>query len=97
MICLDLQPLSIVEDKGFIAYVRELNKNYQFPTRKTIRNSLLPKLFNDVKAQLKIELASHKNVAISPQISRATLKTKASLESLFIIIIETKRQKFWTF
>ncbi len=45
MVAKDMQPLSIVEDKGFIAFCKELDEKYQLPTRKTLRLVHLPVLF----------------------------------------------------
>uniref|UniRef100_A0A3Q3FFT6 BED-type domain-containing protein n=1 Tax=Labrus bergylta TaxID=56723 RepID=A0A3Q3FFT6_9LABR len=45
MIALDLQPFSIVEDKGFRQYTKELNPNYVLPSRKTLSNSIIPELY----------------------------------------------------
>ncbi|XP_065810939.1 zinc finger BED domain-containing protein 4-like [Labrus bergylta] len=45
LIALDLQPFSIVEDKGFWQYTKELNPNYVLPSRKTLSNSIIPELY----------------------------------------------------
>uniref|UniRef100_A0A3Q3FCW9 BED-type domain-containing protein n=1 Tax=Labrus bergylta TaxID=56723 RepID=A0A3Q3FCW9_9LABR len=45
MIALDLQPFSIVEDKGFRQYTKDLNPNYVLPSRKTLSNSSIPELY----------------------------------------------------
>ncbi|XP_017888665.1 zinc finger BED domain-containing protein 1-like, partial [Ceratina calcarata] len=49
MICQDLQPLSIVDDKGFIELLRELEPRYQFPSRNTLRHTILPQVYKSVK------------------------------------------------
>jgi hypothetical protein len=36
MICLDLQPISIVENEGFLSYSKSLNSNYKVPSRSTV-------------------------------------------------------------
>ena len=41
MICLDLQPLSIVDDLGFIRYTRALDPRYELPSRRTISRYVL--------------------------------------------------------
>ncbi|CAG4952924.1 unnamed protein product [Parnassius apollo] len=38
----DYQPLSIVEDKGFLKYTNALNPSYKAPSRKTISASWIP-------------------------------------------------------
>jgi len=42
LICKDLQPLSVVENEGFREYSSHLNPRYKIPSRKTIRDKLIP-------------------------------------------------------
>ena len=65
MIAKDLQPLSVVEDEGFRDFVKNLDPRFQIPTRKTLRNNLLPKLYEDVKGELKTQLQSVSSVALT--------------------------------
>lgn len=44
----DLQPFSIVDDKGFKKFVRLLNPSYMLPSRRTISSVLLPALYKEV-------------------------------------------------
>lgn len=44
----DHQPLSIVEDKGFVAYSKMLNSNYELPSRKTISTNMLDEHYNQL-------------------------------------------------
>ncbi|XP_015437849.1 PREDICTED: zinc finger BED domain-containing protein 4-like [Dufourea novaeangliae] len=46
----DLQPFSIVEDKGFQAYTRMLNPKYSLPTRKTLKR-LVENMYEETKWQ----------------------------------------------
>ncbi|XP_036345283.1 zinc finger BED domain-containing protein 1-like [Rhagoletis pomonella] len=52
MICVDLQPLSIVEDEGFRNYTYQLNPNYSLPSRKMLAEKLLPQQYDVSKAAL---------------------------------------------
>lgn len=38
----DYQPFSIVEDKGFVNLIHDLNPSYKLPNRKTITNTMIP-------------------------------------------------------
>ncbi|KAK9739868.1 BED zinc finger [Popillia japonica] len=42
MITRDYQPLSIVEDEGFIGYSHKLQPLYKIPSRKTLSSDMLP-------------------------------------------------------
>ncbi len=53
MISQDLQPLSVVEDKGFTNFCRLLDKKYKMPTRIHLRQVLLPEAFNKIQRKLK--------------------------------------------
>ncbi len=57
MIGKDLEPMSIVEDIGFQDYSRILDRKYRPPTRATLRDSLIPELFNRVREDLKAKLS----------------------------------------
>ncbi|XP_072392289.1 zinc finger BED domain-containing protein 4-like [Diabrotica undecimpunctata] len=46
---LDLQPFSVVEDKGFREFVKILNPSYQLPDRKVISKTLLPALYEECR------------------------------------------------
>lgn len=56
MVCLDFQPLSIVENKGFQEYTRKLqetilkndNVPYKLPNRKTFTNNLMNSEYSTV-------------------------------------------------
>ncbi len=65
MIVKDLQPLSVVEDEGFITYSWELDKRYKPPTRANLRTVLLPSLFERVQAIVKKDLSSVSHVSLT--------------------------------
>ena len=50
MIAMDFQPFSIVEDKGFKAFVQAINPTYVLPSRKTLSQKMIPQLFNTERA-----------------------------------------------
>ena len=45
MIVCDLQPTTIVEDRGFRQFVLTLDTRYQLPSRRTIMRDVLPKKY----------------------------------------------------
>ncbi|XP_073412762.1 zinc finger BED domain-containing protein 4-like [Dendrobates tinctorius] len=52
MIARDFQPFSIVEDKGFRKYTYYLNPMYNIPSKKTIIQTVLPRLYDRERAKL---------------------------------------------
>lgn len=60
-----MQPLSVVENEGFIKFVKELDPRYQLPSRSTITRSLLPKKYEKLKDAVKRELTQVKHVALT--------------------------------
>lgn len=52
MIVKEYHPISIVEDPEFRKFVHLLSPNYNIPTRKTISNSLIPAVYNELKEEI---------------------------------------------
>lgn len=73
LILLDLQPFSIVDDKGFRAFVDELDKSYKLPSRATLTR-LLPQRYQDCLETVKFKLSTVKYVCLTTDAwtSRAT-------------------------
>lgn len=65
MICLDLQPISIVEDEGFLKLLNHLEPRYNVPSRKTFSSKILINMYKKVQAQVKSDLLEAKHVAIT--------------------------------
>lgn len=80
MICLDLQPLSFTEDIGFRYLMSQAEPLYSIPSRATVRNKLLPELYNDILARLKNDISMHmdKNGAVSITTDAWSSKTMSS-------------------
>ena len=55
MIATDLQPISIVEDKGFQTFVHTLDGRYEIPSRRTLM-SKIPEIYESVKTSLRQRL-----------------------------------------
>ena len=56
-IAVDIQPTSIIEDKGFHKFVNALDPRYAFPSRRTIMRSMLPAKYEHVREGLKDQLS----------------------------------------
>ena len=61
----DMQPFTIVEDKGFREFVQGLDPRYQLPSRKYISSSLLPSKYEETKSKLVHLLKQVDDIAIT--------------------------------
>ena len=52
MIAIDSQPLYIVEDPGFISFVKNLEPRYKIPSRKYFTEKIFPKIIKGVKVEV---------------------------------------------
>ena len=52
MVALDMQPFSIVSDKGFQNFVNKLDNRYKLPSQNTLKNNLLPQRYEEIKNKL---------------------------------------------
>lgn len=68
MIALDYQPLSLVENTGFINYSKLLQPLYQPPSRKTLSTKLIPNAYNKIRTQLTDILGQVKYVSVTTDI-----------------------------
>ena len=64
-VAIDMQPFSVVEDKGFRRIVNALDPRYTLPSRRTLTRSLLPDLYWEQYRQLKTELDAAEFVALT--------------------------------
>ena len=74
MIATDLQPVSIVEDQGFLKFLRVLDHKYIPPSRCSIMRDHLPQLYTSKCDELKKELegVTHCSITTDCWTSRAT-------------------------
>ena len=68
MIVEDLQPLSVVEDKGFKKLVNGLNPRYDLPSRREIGRTLLPSIYNREIERARQELDKVKHISLKTDI-----------------------------
>lgn len=65
MIVSDYQPLSIVENVGFLEYTKKLQPLYCVPSRKLLTTKLLPQEYNTISSKLKLVLKNVNNLSIT--------------------------------
>ncbi|XP_076042318.1 zinc finger BED domain-containing protein 4-like [Oratosquilla oratoria] len=68
MIAEDLQPVSVVEDKGFRRLLHGLNPRYQLPSRREISRTLLPNLYKHEVEKMRKELDQAKHISLTTDI-----------------------------
>jgi hypothetical protein len=68
MIAIDMQPTSIVEDRGFQKFVSSLDPRYHPPSRKTIAHTLLPQKYEEVAKKVRAGLDMVEYVATTTDI-----------------------------
>ncbi|XP_055906324.1 E3 SUMO-protein ligase ZBED1-like [Eupeodes corollae] len=58
-------PFCMVEDQEFKKFVQMLNPSYQLPSRKTVSNSLIPRLYEETKVKVQDALATASAVCVT--------------------------------
>lgn len=64
----DFQPLSIVENEGFLEYTRALQPLYKPPNRKKLSYEILPKYYTESASALKTILNEVENITVTTDI-----------------------------
>ncbi|XP_063538120.1 E3 SUMO-protein ligase ZBED1 [Cydia strobilella] len=102
LIVIDMQPLQIVENEGFIAYTKKLNPDYILPSRKKL-TKMLEDRYNLCSVEVKAKLEGVKDIALTTDIwssdgqnafisTTAHFVKDASLHSLVISTTELSEQ-----
>ncbi|XP_066966369.1 zinc finger BED domain-containing protein 4-like [Macrobrachium rosenbergii] len=65
MIATDLQPISIVEDKGFKNFVHGLDPRYVMPSRRDLTRKYLPALYEEAVKQVQGDLRDTPHVSLT--------------------------------
>ena len=65
MMTLDLQPSSMVEDRGILEFMKVVDPKYEPPSRMTIMRDHLPQLYKSKCIALKKELTNIKSCSIT--------------------------------
>lgn len=74
MICMDLQPFSVVEDQGFVDLVQGLDPKYQLPGRNKVSTTLLTKMYDLERSKVQQDLNDATFISLTSDMwtSRAT-------------------------
>lgn len=64
MICHDLRPLSIITDEGF-RDLKVAEPRYVCPSRKTMTNDIIPKLYEETRTKIRNEISSSQVVSLA--------------------------------
>ena len=67
IVATDMQPSSIVDDKGFNKFVHLFDSRYQLPSRRTLMRKL-PEKYKEVKARVKNQLNSASHICLTTDI-----------------------------
>ena len=65
MICLDLQPYSIVNDVGFREFTRSLEPRYKLPTRQQLSSEIIPAMYEMSTDAISTSLSEASSLAIT--------------------------------
>ena len=65
MNCMDMQPFSIVEDRGFRRFIQALDPRYEIPGRKKITQVIIPRIYKKEEESLKKELENTEHIALT--------------------------------
>ncbi|XP_051996488.1 E3 SUMO-protein ligase ZBED1-like [Xyrauchen texanus] len=65
MIVRDLQPMSVVEDEGFQAFVKALDPRYKLPSRKKMTETYLVNMFDECKDKVRATLQNAPSVVLT--------------------------------
>jgi hypothetical protein len=75
MIVLDMQPFSVVSDSGFKQLIKKLDSKYELPSKTTIKQRLLPELYNEIKEKLRRYLETVESVALTTDLWTSNYST----------------------
>ena len=65
MICTDFQPFSIVEDEGFKKFINYLEPNYSMPTRRMLRENVVPEMYESVVGTVETKLSTLEAIGLT--------------------------------
>ena len=81
MITLDYQPLSIVDDVGFVHLLYSLEPRYVAPSRRYVTETVMPKIYETVRKQVEVEIAGTSHISFTRDLWSTTVSVN-SLMSL---------------
>lgn len=72
MICIDGQPFSMVEDKGFKSLINHLEPRYEIPSRTYFSKTELPRLYDKTKQTVNSLLQQAKHISVTTDMWTST-------------------------
>ncbi|CAH1725642.1 unnamed protein product [Aphis gossypii] len=97
MIVADYQPLSLVENVGFIEYTKILQPLYSIPSRKVLTSKLLPQEYNVIILKIKSILLNVNDLSITTDMWTSDSKIYITVmchfifdDQLYSLVIATK-------
>lgn len=86
MIVMDLQPYSIVEDKGFSRLLEHLVPNYKIPNRTHFSTKVVPLLYETIKTKVKFDIDDAEFISLTTDgwTCKHTIQSFYSLTARFI-------------
>ena len=88
MIARDFQPLSIVENGGFLDFVKELNPRYKMITRRGLTSDLIPEIFGLAVNTLKNLMDKSEFIAVTTDAWTSSCNNRSFLGITCHFIIE---------
>ncbi|QQP35181.1 Uncharacterized protein FKW44_023335 [Caligus rogercresseyi] len=77
MILKDLKPVYMVDCKGFRDFIQSLDPYYDIPSRRTIMNTLLPKVFQEDREEVTSEILNAESVSLTSDLWTSKVNTHA--------------------
>lgn len=93
MIVKGLQPISIVEDKGFNAFVKTLDPHYKIPSCKHTMEGTITDLYNSCKEKVKAALQRAHSVVLTTDMW--TLRSTEAYLTVSSHFIDNWQSLFW--
>lgn len=87
MVALDVQPYSIVEDRGFKALMKEVVPGYSLPSRTKLLRVLVPCLYNDTRTKVCAEMRRAFECGMNTFVFMSDLWTLRANESYLSLIV----------
>ncbi|XP_030284370.1 zinc finger BED domain-containing protein 1-like [Sparus aurata] len=84
MVIWDLQPFSIVEDRGFRAFTKTLDLSYTLPGRKTLSKILVPQLYTSCHDSVKERVGHPAAVCLTTDWTSRTTQSYMSMTCHFL-------------
>ncbi|XP_063227326.1 zinc finger BED domain-containing protein 4-like [Bacillus rossius redtenbacheri] len=75
MVCVDGQPLNLVENRGFKELIEHLEPRFTMPTRKTLSNVIVPAMYESTVKSVEVQLQDAEFVAVTTDLWTSVANT----------------------